>query len=31
MIIDNSDAVTSAVLDAYGNIADARMREIAPR
>jgi catechol 1,2-dioxygenase len=28
MIIDNSDAVTPAVLDAYGNITDPRMREI---
>jgi protocatechuate 3,4-dioxygenase beta subunit len=28
MIIDNSDAVTPAVLEAYANIADPRMREI---
>jgi hypothetical protein len=28
MIIDNSEAVTPAVLAAYGNIADPRMREI---
>jgi hypothetical protein len=28
MIIDNSEAVTPAVLDAYGDIADPRMREI---
>jgi hypothetical protein len=31
MITDNSAAVTPAVLDAYGDIADPRMREIAPR
>jgi catechol 1,2-dioxygenase len=28
MIIDNSEAVTPAVLEAYGNIADPRMREL---
>jgi catechol 1,2-dioxygenase len=28
MIIDNPDSVTPAVLEAYANIADARMREI---
>jgi hypothetical protein len=28
MIIDNSDAVTPAVLEAYGETADPRMREI---